>query len=100
MYRRIFLQRSYRVNHTFTHNEKSYSIDVFCDEIYECIAYARLIRSLDNKDSILYRTLLSAIRKIEKGEKQYIISKRVSKKTFISVGIRKYNQLKTRYKLP
>ena len=86
MYRRIFLQRSYRVNHTFTHNERSYSIDVFCDEIYESIAYARLIRSLDNKDSILYRTLLSAIRKIEEGEKQYIVSKRVSKKNIYFCG--------------
>ena len=94
------LQKSYLVNHTFTHNEKSYLIGVFCDEIYKCIAYVRLIISLNNKDSIMYKTLLSVIKKIEEGEKQYIVSKRVSKKIFISVGIRKYNQLKIRYKLP
>ena len=70
MSRRICYKKSYHVNHTFTHNEKIL-MDVFCDEIYECITYARLIRSLDNKDSILYRTL-SAIRKIEEGEEQYI----------------------------
>ena len=86
MHRRICCKKGYRVNHTFTHNEKSYLIDVFCDEIYECIVYARLIRSLDNKDSILYRTLLSAIRKIEEGEKQYIVSKRVSKKNIYFCG--------------
>ena len=94
------LQKGYRINHTLTHNKKSYMIDVFCDEIYECIVYERLIGSLDNKDSILYRTLLLATRKIEEGEKQYIVSKRVSIKIFISVGIRKYRQIKIRYKLP
>ena len=94
------LQKGYRINHTFTQHEKSYTRDVFYDEIYECIVYERLIRSLDNKDSILYRTLLLVITKIEEGEKQYIVSKRVSKRIFISVGIRKYNQLKIRYRLP
>ena len=79
------LQKGYRINHKLAHNKKSYMIDVFCDEIYECIVYERLIGSLNNKDSILYRTLLLAIRKIEEGEKQYIISKRVSIKIFISV---------------
>ena len=74
------LQKSYLVNHTFTHNEKSYLIGVFCDEIYKCIAYVRLIISLHNKDSIIYKTLLSVIKKIQEGEKQYIVSKRVSKK--------------------
>ena len=58
---------------------------MFCDEIYECIVYERLIWSLNNKASILYKTLLLAIRKIEEGEKQYIVSKRVSIKIFISV---------------
>ena len=86
MYRRICCKKSFRVNHTFTHNKKSYLIDMFCDEIYECIAYARLIRSLDNKDSILYKTLLSAIRKIEEGKKQYIASKRVSQKNIYFCG--------------
>ena len=79
------LQKGYRINHTLTHNKKSYMIDVFCDEIYECIVYERLIGSLNNKDSILYRTLLLAMRKIEEGEKQYIVSKRVSITVFISV---------------
>ena len=79
------LQKGYHINHTFTHNKKSYMIDVFCDEIYECILYQRLIGSLINKDSILYRTLLLAMRKIEEREKQYIVSKRVSIKVFISV---------------
>ena len=78
-------QKGYRINNTLTHNRKSYMIDVFCDEIYECIVYERLIGSLNNKDSILYKTLLLAIRKIEEGEKQYIVSKRVSIKIFISV---------------
>ena len=73
---------------------------MFCDEMYEYVAYVRLIRSLDNKSSILYRTLLSAIRKLEEGKKQHIVSKRVSVKLFISVGIRKYNRLMIRYKLP
>ena len=73
---------------------------MFCDEIYEYVAYVRLIRSLDNKSSILYRTLLSAIRKLEEGKKQHIVSKMVSVKLFISVGIRKYNRLMIRYKLP
>ena len=75
-------------------------IDVFCDEIYECIVYERLIGSLDNKDSILYRTLLLAIRRIEEGGKQYIVSRRVSIKIFISKGIRKHRQKKKIYKLP
>ena len=88
------LQKGYHINHTFTHNKKSYMIDVFCDEIYECIVYERLIGSLDNKDSILYRTLLLAIRRIEEGEKQYIVSRRVSIKIFISKGIRKHRQKK------
>ena len=71
---------------------------MFCDDTYECILYARLVKNLDNKDSILYITLLLAIRKLENGKKQYIISKRISRKIFISVGIRKY-QLMIRYKL-
>ena len=29
-------QKGYRINHIFTHNQKSYMIDVFCDEIYLC----------------------------------------------------------------
>ena len=92
------LQKGYHINHTFTHNRKSYMIDVFCDEIYECIVYERLIGSLDDKDSILYRTLLLAIRRIE-GEKQYIVSRWVSIKIFISRGIRKQS-IKIKYKLP
>ena len=47
-----------------------YSIGAFCDDMYEYVIYMRLIESLDNKDSILYRTLLSAIRKLENGEKK------------------------------
>ena len=47
-----------------------YSIGAFCDDMYEYVIYMRLIKSLDNKDSILYRTLLSAIRKLENGEKK------------------------------
>ena len=46
------LQKGYRINHTLTHNKKSYMIDVFCDEIYECIVYERLIGSLDNSEYI------------------------------------------------
>ena len=57
------------------------------------------MRSLNNKNSILYRTLLSAIEKFENDGKEYIVPKRVSRKKFVSVGIRKYNQLKIRYKL-
>ena len=78
---------------------KKHSIGVFCDDIYECIVYASLVKSLDNKDSILYRTLLLAIRKLENGKKQYIVSKRISRKIIISVGIRKY-RLMIRYRLP
>ena len=63
------------------------------------MVYASLVKSLDNKDSILYRTLLLAIRKLENGKKQYIVSKRISRKIFISVGIRKY-RLMIRYRLP
>ena len=91
---------SYRIRYIFDHNEKQYLINVFCDDDYEYIANARLIRSLNNKNSILYRTLLSAIEKFENDGKEYIVPKRVSRKIFISVGIRKYNQLKIRYKIP
>ena len=55
---------------------------------------------LKDKHSILHRTILSAIGKFEEGKKQYIVPKRVSRKIFISVGIRKYNRLVIRYKLP
>ena len=47
-----------------------YSIGAFCDDMDEYVIYMRLIESLDNKDSILYRTLLPAIRKLENGEKK------------------------------
>ena len=47
----------------------------------------------------MYKTLLSAIKKIENGGKEYIVSKRVSKEILISIGIRKYNRLVIRYKL-
>ena len=45
-------QKGYHINHIFTHNKKSYMIDAFCDEIYECIVYERLIGSLDNSEYI------------------------------------------------
>ena len=60
-----------RIKYAFIHNKKIYSIGAFCDDMYEYVLYMRLIESLDNKDSILYRTLLSAIRKLENGEKIY-----------------------------
>ena len=75
-------------------------IDVFCDEIYECIVYERLIGSLDNKDSILYRTLLLAIRRIEEGGKQYIVSRRVSIKYLFLKVLENIGTKKIKYKLP
>ena len=66
---------------------------MLCDDQYEYIRNARLMVGLKDKNSILHRTILSAIGKFEEGKKQYIVPKRVSRKIFISVGIRKYNRL-------
>ena len=49
--------------------KKTCSVGVFCDDIYEHVLYMRLIGSLDNKDSILHKTLLTATRKLENKEK-------------------------------
>ena len=89
-----------RVKYAFVHNKKTCSVGVICDDIYEYVLYMRLIGSLDNKDSILHKTLLTAVRKLENKEKRYIVSKRVSREIFISVGTRKYNRLMIRHKLP
>lgn len=53
----------------------------------------RLISDLKNKDNILYSVLLLATEKFDKGEFKYIVSEKISRKIFNSVGIRNYNQL-------
>ena len=95
----VCYENDYRINYEFVHNKKLYLVHVFCDK-YEYITNARFMVGLKDKNSVLYRTLLSAIGKLEDGKKQYIVPKRVSRKIFISVGIRKYNRLVIRYKLP
>ena len=62
-------EKDCRINYPLVHNKKIIFVGMFCDEIYEYVAYVRLIRSLDNKNSKLYRTLLSAIRKLEEEKK-------------------------------
>ena len=95
----ISYEKNYRIACGFDYKEKLYLINIFCDDGYEYLAYRRLIIRLKDKNGILYKTLLSAIKKIENGGKEYIVSKRVSKERFVSIGIRKYNRLVIRYKL-
>ena len=59
----------------------------------------RLISDLKNKDNILYSVLLLAIEKFDKGEFKYIVSEKISRKIFNSVGIRNNNQLMIKGKI-
>lgn len=59
----------------------------------------RLISDLKNKDNILHSILLLAIEKFDKGEFKYIVSEKISRKIFNSVGIRNNNQLMIKGKI-
>lgn len=69
----------------FTHNQKSYLVDV-CSNNRHGKYCMRVLVDIKNKDSIVYHILLSALEKLNKGKHIYNVSKKVSKKIFELIG--------------
>ena len=71
---------------TITHDKKLYLVNAYC---YNKRAYPdiQLALKLKNKDCIIYSALLSALKKINDGEYEYIISKDVCHKIIETIGL-------------
>ena len=77
----------------FAHNQKSYLEDV-CSNTKHGKYRMRVLVDMKNINSIVYRVLLVALEKFNKGKHIYVVPKKISEKIFRLTRTNKYARIK------